>query len=103
LSVFQVRDRVVCCQKQDTSNAGGEGNKRNAPPQHRDFIFIVYKYFQDCLAEIQGGKAGRLQSAAFQGEFLLKCEKGAKCRVMLSIESNSFFNIFRIVIVVFFY
>jgi len=64
-------------------------NKRNAPAQQR-ISFLVYKYFQDCLAEVQGGKAGRLQSAAFQGEFLLKCEKGAKCRVMLSIESNSF-------------
>ncbi len=66
------------------------GTKRNAPPQHRVFFFSFYKCFQDCLAEIQGGKAGRLQSAAFQGEFLLKCEKGAKCRVMLSIESNRF-------------
>ncbi len=77
-------------------------NKRNAPPL-QGFHFLVYKYVQDCLAEIQGGKAGRLQSAAFQGEFLLKCEKGAKCRVMLSIESTVFFNIFRFVIVVFFY
>jgi hypothetical protein len=51
------------------------GNKRNAPPQHKVFI-LVYKYFQDCLAEIQGGKAGRLQSAAFQGELLLKFIQG---------------------------
>jgi hypothetical protein len=50
-------------------------NKRNAPAQQR-ISFLVYKYFQDCLAEIQGGKAGRLQSAAFQGEILLKFIQG---------------------------
>ena len=49
----------------------------NAMRHHNTGIsFLVFKYFQDCLAEIQGGKAGRLQSAAFQGELLLKFIQG---------------------------